>query len=178
MLIENNFKNVQENPLPLKMFRDLFLDGSINFDVSTVLQEKGEDGTFKFTWLAALFLNFKHLISLANFLELKNQLVIFVESDVLPGLLVGDSELLVSLCQIVAEKVVKADNKDIAFANELTLEYLFQKLVDPGEDFPVECKPVLKIDEFKAIFDRVSKSTAKTLIETNFASEGQDMRQV
>ena len=34
VLIEANFANLEENPLPLKMFRDLFLDGSVNFDVS------------------------------------------------------------------------------------------------------------------------------------------------
>ena len=72
MLIEENFNNLEDNPLPLKMFRDLFLDGSVNFDVAKLLQEKTDKGAFKFTWLLAKFLNFKHLVSLGNFLELKN----------------------------------------------------------------------------------------------------------
>ena len=38
MLTEANFANLETNPLPLKMFRDLFLDGSVNFDVATLMQ--------------------------------------------------------------------------------------------------------------------------------------------
>ena len=178
VLIEDNFNNLEENPLPLKMFRDLFLDGSVNFDVSQLLHEKTEEGKFGFTWLIAKFLNFKHLVSLANFLELKNQLVIFVESDVLPALLVGDKALLVSLCETIADKVVAAESRDTAFSNQLTLEYLMQKVVDPGEDFPAECKPVLKIDEFKAVFSQVSLATATKLLETNFVGNDHDMRRV
>jgi hypothetical protein len=34
VLIPENFANLESNPLPLKMFRDLFLDGSINFDIA------------------------------------------------------------------------------------------------------------------------------------------------
>ena len=53
-----------------------------------------------------------------------------------------------------------------------------QKVVDPGEDFPAECKPVLKIDEFKAIFSQVSLATAEKLLETNFVGNDHDMRRV
>ena len=42
-------------------------------------------------------------------------------------------------------------NIDYAYS----LEYVIKKMVDPGEDFPVEEKPVLKIDDFKAIFNIV-----------------------
>ena len=54
VLIEDNFNNLEKNPLPLKMFRDLFLDGSVNFDVSKLLHETTEDGKFRFTWLIAV----------------------------------------------------------------------------------------------------------------------------
>jgi hypothetical protein len=30
-----------------------------------------------------------------------------------------------------------------------TLEFVVKKMSDPGDDFPPEFKPVLKIDEFK-----------------------------
>lgn len=89
MLTETNFANLEKNPLPLKMFRDLFLDGSINFDIATLMQES-DGGKFEYAWLLAAMLNFKYLVSLTSFLELKNQLIIFVESDVIPALIVGD----------------------------------------------------------------------------------------
>lgn len=41
-------------------------------------------------------------------------------------------------------------------------------MVDPGEEFTADMKPVLRIDDFKEIFTRVSKSTAQALIDTNF----------
>lgn len=98
VLTPHNFANLETNPLPLKMFRDLFLDGSVNFDVSTLMAERGPDGSFSYSWLLASMLNFKYLVSLTNFLELKNQLIIFVESDVIPGIIVGDRSMIVDLC--------------------------------------------------------------------------------
>ena len=89
-LMKENFDHLETNPLPLKMFRDLFLDGSIVFDISQLLKEQEEDGSFRYAWLIAAMLNFKYLVSLTNFLELKNQLIIYVESDVIPALIVGD----------------------------------------------------------------------------------------
>ena len=105
MLKESNFANLETNPLPLKMFRDLFLDGSINFDIATLMQEN-EDGQFEYAWLLASMLNFKYLVSLTGFLELKNQLIIFVESDVIPALIVGDKRLIVALCETIADKAL------------------------------------------------------------------------
>ena len=40
-----------------------------------------------------------------------------------------------------------------------TLDYVVAKMSDPGEDFPAEFKPVLKVDEFKEIFNRVASKT-------------------
>ena len=97
-------------------------------------------------------LNFKYLVSLTNFLELKNQLIIFVESDVIPALIIGDKSFIVTLCETIAEKAHQGNN-----SYQLTLEYFVAKMIDPGEDFPVEMKPVLKIDEFREIFTKVSK---------------------
>ena len=38
-----------------------------------------------------------------------------------------------------------------------TLEYLLKKMIDPGEEFGSDEKPVLKIDEFKQVFNMVSE---------------------
>mmetsp|Transcript_8543 Transcript_8543/g.11776 ORF Transcript_8543/g.11776 Transcript_8543/m.11776 type:complete len:85 (+) Transcript_8543:145-399(+) len=84
------------------MFRDLFLDGKVSLDVGALIQERDEAGGFKYSWLVATMLNFKYLISLTSFLELKNQLLIFVESDVIPALIFGDKTLIVSLCESIA----------------------------------------------------------------------------
>lgn len=49
-----------------------------------------------------------------------------------------------------------------------TLEFLVSKMSDPGEDFPPEFKPVLKIDEFKEIFNQVCSPICLDLVQTNF----------
>jgi hypothetical protein len=43
-------------------------------------------------------------------------------------------------------------------------------MIDPGEQYPIDVKPCLKIDDFKSIFDAIGKSTADELIKTRFAS--------
>jgi hypothetical protein len=65
------------------MFRDLFLAGGLKggFDVNRLFSK--ENGT-RFVWLAGVLLNVRHLSSLANFVEMKKQLVIFVDTEVLP----------------------------------------------------------------------------------------------
>ena len=56
------------------------------------------------------------------------------------------------------------------------MEYFIAKMVDPGEEFPVDMKPVLKTDEFKDIFNKVSKPVAERLISTNFALIADDVQ--
>ena len=65
------------------MFRYLFLSGGLkgSFDVNRLFSE---DNAAKFVWLAGVLLNVRHLQSLANFVEMKKQLVIFVDTEVLP----------------------------------------------------------------------------------------------
>lgn len=41
-----------------------------------------------------------------------------------------------------------SENMDYVY----TIEFLMKKMIDPGEDFPADEKPVLKISEFKDIF--------------------------
>lgn len=108
VLKKENFESLETNPLPLKMFRDLFLDGSISFDVSQLMLEKdpADSSKFSYDWLLSAMLNFKYLVSLTNFLELKNQLIIFVESDVIPSMIIGDKAFIVSLCETIAQKAI------------------------------------------------------------------------
>lgn len=48
-----------------------------------------------------------------------------------------------------------------------TIEYLLKKMIDPGEDFSAEEKPVLKIDDFKDIYKSVTGEIADSLILKN-----------
>jgi hypothetical protein len=45
-----------------------------------------------------------------------------------------------------------------------TLEYLVKKMIDPGEEFSNEEKPVLKIDDFKEIFNSISGETVDAIL--------------
>ena len=162
MLNEINFGSLERNPLPLKMFRDLFLDGNVSLDVSTLIKEKNDAGEFRYAWLVATMLNFKYLVSLTSFLELKNQLLIFVESDVIPALIFGEKTLIVSLCDLIATRALTSHS------HKLTLEYFVAKMVDPGEDFEADLKPVLRVDDFAEVFNRVCKSTVEQLLATEF----------
>lgn len=73
------------------------------------MQEKGADGSYSYTWLLAIMLNFKYLVSLTNFLELKNQLLIFVESEMIPALIFGEKSLIVTLCEYLAKQALHND---------------------------------------------------------------------
>lgn len=97
------------------MFRDLFLDGSINFDMYEFIKRTDNSDNsverkckFEFEWLLAKFLNMKYLVSLSQFLELKSQLVLFCESDVIPTLMNADKELLIDLCSILSKNAVES----------------------------------------------------------------------
>ena len=63
---EDNFKNCEKSCLPLKIFRDLFLQGGISFDVQSMFT-----GDKKYTWFASLLLNIENLGSLNNLPGLK-----------------------------------------------------------------------------------------------------------
>jgi len=43
-------------------------------------------------------------------------------------------------------------------------------MVDPGEDFEANMKPVLRVDDFSEVFNRTSRTTAETLLTTNFTT--------
>lgn len=85
VLVPEHFSRLEFNPLPLKLFRDLLIEGS-TWDVSELIKCK-EGDTFSYVWLFATFLNFKYLMSLSNYISLRKQLVIFVETEVMPAII-------------------------------------------------------------------------------------------
>lgn len=174
------FQNLESNPLPLKLFRDLFIEGA-TWDVSQLIPVKDgpDSGSYKYVWLFATFLNFKHLMSLSNYFDLKKQLVIFVETEVMPALIAfaaqGDHDensFVVQLCAEMARRAgLLQGSAEAAISYEHTLEFLVSKMSDPGEDFPAEFKPVLKVDEFKHIFKQVCAGTCEALLKGNFKAD-------
>ena len=72
-----------------------------------------------------------------------------MESDVIPALIVGDKQLIVTLCETISDKALdRGAQPGLTNSYQLTLEYLVAKMVDPGEDFSADMKPVLRIDDF------------------------------
>lgn len=124
----------------MKIFRDMFLKGGISFDIASLLENKS------YTWLASTLLNIKNMSSLNNLPDLKRQLSLFLDIEVIPSLLVsvknGNKGLLMELIQDFKVKI--SDKNDSCLS---TLENLISKLVDPGEDFGSE--PLLMVDDFK-----------------------------
>ena len=82
MLNEANFKNIEKNSLPLKIFRDLFLSGGLQFNSHEFF--KIVDNKFEYSWLLELLMGAKYLGSLQAYTQLKKQLQIFVETEVVP----------------------------------------------------------------------------------------------
>lgn len=48
------------------------------------------------------------------------------------------------------------------------MDLLAKTMVDPGEQYPADIKPVLKIADFKAIYNLTAQSCAQNLIDSNF----------
>ena len=97
LLNQENFKNCEKNCLPMKIFRDMFLEGGISFDISTLLEKKS------FSWLASILLNIRNMSSLNNLPDLKRQLSVFLDTEVVPALIVsvqnGNKDLVMELIQ-------------------------------------------------------------------------------
>eukprot|EP00347_Sterkiella_histriomuscorum_P012612 403367900 len=150
LLQRENFSNLENNSLPLKMFKDLLLSGGIGFDITKLFSQD-----LNYVWLISELLNSRHLQSLANFMQLKKQLLIFVDTEVIPVLIYqtqnGNEKLVLQICNYMSDQA--HSRVDYVY----TLENLIKRLIDPGEDYPADEKPVLKIADFKQIFNHVSK---------------------
>lgn len=84
-------------------------------------------------------LRVRSLESLNSLLELRRQLIVYVETELMPALFVlgpsGHSQLLIDIFGSLAAQEHCID----------TIQYFASRIVDPGEDFPQESKPVLEI---------------------------------
>ena len=146
----------------MKIFRDMFLEGGISFDICTLLEKKS------YSWLASILLNIRNMSSLNNLPDLKRQLSVFLDTEVVPALLVsvqnGNKDLVMELIQDFKIKITEQNDSCLS-----TLEGMIEKLVNPGEDFGSE--PLLKVDDFKQIFDILSKDKALALLEKKEVSK-------
>mmetsp|Transcript_3655 Transcript_3655/g.2728 ORF Transcript_3655/g.2728 Transcript_3655/m.2728 type:complete len:113 (+) Transcript_3655:715-1053(+) len=59
-----------------------------------------------------------------------------------------------------------------------TVEFFIRKMVDPGEAFAEEEKPVLKIDEFKLLLEILSKDIIQKLLTAEGVHPENDQVQV
>lgn len=118
VLEESNFRNCDKNVLALKVFSDVCLEGGAAFDIAQ-LWKKG------FAWLAFHLLNVGSNASLACLPELKRKLLIFVDTEVVPSLLLNMSEdLLLQLLGLFENKIV-GDERYIS-----SLEKFLQSIVN------------------------------------------------
>jgi 3-deoxy-D-manno-octulosonic-acid transferase len=87
------------------MFKDLFLQGGLGgFDVTKLF------GDSRYVWLASVLLNVRHLPSLASFIDMKRQLIIFVETELIPSLInqvqtSGNSKLVIDIIAYMSTQV-------------------------------------------------------------------------
>lgn len=144
------------------MFRDLLLSGGISFDVTQLFSTEKADN---YVWLAAALLNTKYLASLSTYIQLKKQMVIFVETEIVPTLVnqaqQGNTQFIINIVKFMVDKL--PHNPEYLY----TVEYFLKKMIDPGEDYAAEDKPVLKIDDFKTIYKYVKGGIADSLLEDN-----------
>jgi hypothetical protein len=143
------------------MFRDLFLQGGLGgFDVTSLFssEQKG-----KYTWLAGVLLNVRHMPSIASYVEMKRQLVIFVDTEIIPALINQVQEGHSQGVKEIIGYMAKQDRQDYVYS----VEQLIKRLIDPGEDYPVEDKPVLKIQDFKDIYKLIASTDALPKEYTN-----------
>ena len=98
--------------------------------------------------------------------DLKRQLVLFLESEIIPAILIsvkdGNKDLIIRLIEFFKAKISNTNDSCIS-----TLADLIQKLVDPGEDFGFD-EPLLKVDDFKQIFAILSKEKASEFLNKNY----------
>mmetsp|Transcript_1951 Transcript_1951/g.2855 ORF Transcript_1951/g.2855 Transcript_1951/m.2855 type:complete len:90 (-) Transcript_1951:2329-2598(-) len=83
---EENFSGCETNYLPMKVFRDIFLAGGVGFDVSSLFSSVNEQ---KYAWFAFLLLNVDTLSTLNNLPDLKKQIGLFRDTEILTSVLVA-----------------------------------------------------------------------------------------
>lgn len=98
-----------------------------------------------YAWLASLLLNIGNMASLNNLPDLKRQLALYLETEVLPAILLaiqsGQKGLMKELITSIKDQIT--DENDACLS---TMETLLSRLASP--DFS-DGEPILKVDEFK-----------------------------
>lgn len=143
------------------MFKDLFLSGGIGFDVEQLLLETAES-EYKNVWLCAVLLQIQHITSLSSLLELRRQLLVFVDNEVVMA--------LVSIGQGPRKEfLVRVFEHLYSTGEQLAFDLLARLMVDPGEQYPRDVKPVLKTDDFRQVFHSTGLKCAKSLLASGFS---------
>lgn len=70
----------------------------------------------------------------------------------------GNSGLVLSVIKYMQSKAL--DNIDYVYS----IEGFIKKMVDPGEDFPADEKPVFKVDDFKSLFHIVNQESVQNAL--------------
>lgn len=149
----------------MKIFRDMFLQGGVSFDVQSLFQN---ENVLQYAWFACLLLNINNMSSLNNLPDLKRQLSVFLETEIIPAIIIsiksGNKDLLIRLVEFFKNKITEGNDSCLS-----TLENLINKVVDPGEDFGYD-EPLLKVDDFKHIFAILSKDKALEFVSKNYSA--------
>jgi hypothetical protein len=109
------------------------------------------------------------MTSLNNFPELKRQLAVFQETEIMPAIILavkeGNLELLLA--------IVKTFIETKSTSSLTTLEVLLHRIVNPGDEFGFD-EPILKTDDFKGIFALLSQETAQKLADKKLQEMSSD----
>ena len=103
VLKEVNFVNSDENCVALKIFCDICLESSVAFDVTKLFTDKSDA---EYAWLAFILINIGSNSAMACLPQLKKQLIVFTDTEVLPSLLSNlNDKLLVKIIELYVEKI-------------------------------------------------------------------------
>lgn len=73
-----------------------------------------------------------------------------MDTEVIPVLInqaqSGNTGLIMEIFKYMRERA----NEGMDYVH--SIDYFLKKMIDPGEDYPADEKPMLKIDDFKQIF--------------------------
>ncbi len=163
LLNQENFSQLARSCLPLKMFKDLFLQGGVGFDVQQLFASKSSQSSYQFVWFAATLLSIKNLPSLSSLMELKRQLMIFIETEVVPALVNLGS--LNENRDFIIEVFKYLSNQN----DHHSMQLLARTMVDPGDQYTSDQKPVLRVDDFKQIYIETVATAAEEATNSNFA---------
>ena len=117
----------------MKIFQQTFLAGGLGFNIDDLALKKDENGQFVYIWLIAELLNSESLPSLAGYVNLRNQIKVFSETEVLPLILreccsESGETLFIALIKYLTENSIE---KSSLYSN--TLGNIVKLIVSPPE---------------------------------------------